>query len=51
MLRVQDQAKQAAWSRPPISFSFSKEKSFCNTRSQVRTKGPQISRRYLKQTH
>jgi hypothetical protein len=52
MLRVQDQAKQAAQTEPPISNSFFEERSFGNTGppSTEITNGPQVGHRYLNQT-
>jgi hypothetical protein len=52
MLRVQDQAKQAAQTKPPISNSFFEERSFGNTGppSTEITNGPQVGHRYLNQT-
>jgi hypothetical protein len=47
-LRIQDQDKQAAHSRPPISISLFGERPFSYTKKI--TKGPQISYGYLKQT-
>jgi hypothetical protein len=53
MLRVWNQAKQAAHFGPPISISFPEELGIQMHRppSKKTTKGPQIGHSYLMQTH
>jgi hypothetical protein len=51
MLRVWNQAKQVAHSGPPLALAFPRgSHSATLDPEQKITKGPQISRRYLKQT-